>query len=506
MEYPKSLDLPMMNNIALIGFDGLPRHQFLKTREMNTSDSNAMKKQRPWRIGIFGTFDVQNYGDLLFPIIAEMELSQRLENIELIPFSYYAKSSQDWPYEVKSLVDLPRMASGLDAILIGGGFIVRFDKFIAPEYEPPVAWIQHPTGYWLTPALLGAQHGVPVIWNAPGMHCNDIPSWSHPLISLALECSTHIAVRDELSKTALMPFVDPLRVHVMPDTAFSIGRHLKSHTAVDEADAIIDYLGLKTPYIVIQATQNLERFTDYIKKFRIELPNLSFLLLRLGPVLCDHESFIDGDLPGTFYLSEWPSPMALASLISGSEAVVGHSYHLAITALSCGIPVFSSSDLSQGKFTALSKYSSVHPLPPTGCDDPRWLSQRIGRKEPSLLVVKANDALENYWDHVADVVRSGKTDTIVAVNAFWMSLPGILEREYRRTGATRSESPGELQDFEARLSDSKNLLDAVKTQLVDASERSLELEKRLLEMQESISWRMTAPLRSAWRWVQGLSI
>ncbi|MBV7429984.1 polysaccharide pyruvyl transferase family protein [Acidovorax sp. sif1233] len=496
----------MMNNIGLVDCDGLPRQQFLQTREMNTSDSNAMKNQRSWRIGIFGTFDVQNYGDLLFPIIAELELSQRLGNIELVPFSYHAKSSQDWPYGVESLADLPRMASGLDAILIGGGFIVRFDKFIAPGYEPPVAWIQHPTGYWLTPALLGAQHGVPVIWNAPGMHCNDIPSWSHPLLSLALECSTHIAVRDEPSKTALMPFVDPQRVHVMPDTAFSIRRCLKSHSGTDEADAILKYLGLKTPYIVIQATQNLERFTDYVKKFRVELPNLSFLLLRLGPVLCDHESFIDADLPGTFCLGEWPSPMALASLISGSEAVVGHSYHLAITALSCGIPVFSSSDLSQGKFTALSKYSSVHPLPPAGCEDPEWLSQRIGRKEPSQLAIEANDVLENYWDHVADMVRSGKTDSMVVMNAFWMSLPGILERESRQAGATRSESPGELQDFEARLSDSKNLLDAAKTQLIDASERSLELEKRLLEMQESISWRMTAPLRSAWRWVQGLSI
>ena len=200
---------------------------------MDAMVPHAIKNQRPRRIGIFGTFDVQNYGDLLFPIIAELELSRRLGSIELIPFSYHAKSAEDWPYRVESLVELPCLVGDLDAVLIGGGFIVRFDKIIAPGYEPPVSWIHHPTGYWLVPALMGAQHGVPVVWNAPGMHCNEIPSWSHPLLSLALECSSHIAVRDEPSKAALRPFVEPRRVHVMPDTAFSIGHLLRAHAAAD---------------------------------------------------------------------------------------------------------------------------------------------------------------------------------------------------------------------------------------------------------------------------------
>jgi len=472
---------------------------------MNATDSDAMKNQRSWRIGIFGTFDVQNYGDLLFPIIAELELSRRLGRIELIPFSYHAKSSEDWPYDVESLAELPRMASDLDAILIGGGFIVRFDKFIAPGYGPPATWIHHPTGYWLGPALVGVQHGVPVIWNAPGMHCNEIPDWSHPLLSLVLNSSAHIAVRDEPSKAALRPFVEPQRVHVMPDTAFSIGRCLESHVATDEAAAIRDALGLKAPYLVIQATQNLERLTDYLKKFRTELPNLSLLLLRLGPALCDHESFIDRELPGTFYLSEWPSPMVLASLIGGSEAVAGHSYHLAITALSCGVPVFSSSDLSQGKFTALSRYDTVHPLPPAGCDDPQWLSQRMGRKEPSHAVVEANDVLENYWNHVAAVVRAGKTDSTTSMNAFLMTLPGILEHRQRQAGAGDPESADHLRDLENRLMGCEYSLGEAKAELSEVTRRSLDLENHLLEMHKSMSWTTTAPLRRAWRWLQGLS-
>jgi hypothetical protein len=32
--------------------------------------------ERKWEIGISGTFDVANYGDLLFPLIAEAELGK----------------------------------------------------------------------------------------------------------------------------------------------------------------------------------------------------------------------------------------------------------------------------------------------------------------------------------------------------------------------------------------------------------------------------------------------
>lgn len=390
--------------------------------------------QRPWRVGIFGTFDVQNYGDLLFPILAEIELSQRLGAVELIPFSYHAKSLEDWPYKVVSLADLPNMAIELDAILIGGGFIIRFDSFVAPGYVPTESWIHHPTGYWLTPALIGVQQGIPVIWNAPGMHCNEIPQWSHPLLSLVLQCSPYIAVRDEPSKKALEEFVDHDRVKLVPDTAFSLGLHINGHPAQEEARILREQLGLKKPYVVIQATQNLEKLTDHIKRFRAELPDLEFLLLRLGPVLCDHEAFIDRELPNTYSLPEWPSPMVLAALVAESEGVAGHSYHLAITALCAGVPVFTPSDLSIGKFTALSRFSTVYQLSTMDCDDPHWLSSRMGRKSPLDLMENARDEVSQHWDHVADSIRSGCSNSKIAMNKFMMSLPFLLEKNKNGTG------------------------------------------------------------------------
>lgn len=396
---------------------------------MNQSESDTSRNQRPWRVGIFGTFDVQNYGDLLFPIIAHIELSKRLGAVEVIAFSYDAKSLQEWPYEVVSLTELPRRAHELDAILIGGGFIIRFDKFVAPGYGPTEDWIQHPTGYWLTPALIGAQLGIPVIWNAPGMHCNDLPAWSHPLLSLALQNSAYIAVRDEPTQKALDQFVDDDRVRHVPDTAFALGRYLPSHPATEQARQLRAQLGLKKPYIVIQVTQNLGKLTDHLKRFRSELTDVCVLLLRIGPVLHDHESFIDSELTGTYRLPDWPSPPVIAALISESEGVAGHSYHLAITALCAGVPVFTSSNLSIGKFTALSRFSTVYPLSTLDSDDPRWLADRIGRKDPSALIAEAEGQLEAHWSHVVDAIEARRSAPNPAMNAFWMSLPSLLERD-----------------------------------------------------------------------------
>jgi lipopolysaccharide transport system ATP-binding protein len=48
---------------------------------------------REWQVGIVGTLEVENYGDLLFPLIAEAELSQRLGKVKLHCFAYAGKTA-----------------------------------------------------------------------------------------------------------------------------------------------------------------------------------------------------------------------------------------------------------------------------------------------------------------------------------------------------------------------------------------------------------------------------
>lgn len=472
----------------------------------------AQMRDRDLQIGLFGTFDVENYGDLLFPLIAEAELTERLGTLKLHRFSYHAKSPPEWPYTVTSVTELPRMAGNLDGVLIGGGFIIRFDKDVAPGYGPPTPAIHHPTGYWLTPALIALQHGIPLIWNAPGMDCNDIPGWADPLMQLALAHSRYIRVRDEPSRAALARFVDKEPIAVMPDTGFGISRLFDDRQPSVEFNRLREASGLSGPYIVVQAIRGLDSFLRFVKTHSHRLRDFRFLALPIGPALGDHEAILGDDLPGLVCLSAWPHPLLLTELISQAAAVVGRSYHLAITALAFGVPVFSSADLALGKYTALSGFETVYSLPNETETDPHWFMTRLGKTTPTPAARAARNQLAQHWDRVAAVLDNGSTGTQRAVTQFLQSLPDLLESAAIRHDAAVKVSE-QSADLRERIKEQAAAIAAVESQNAKERGRIGELSKllalaraeivarddRIARLHNSPSWRVTTPARFVMR-------
>jgi lipopolysaccharide transport system ATP-binding protein len=453
-----------------------------------------------WQIGLFGTFDVENYGDLLFPLIAEAELAERLGAVKLHRFSYHARTPPGWPYTVTSLAELPRMAASLDGVLIGGGFLIRFDKEVAPGYGPPTDGIHHPTGYWLTPALIALQHGLPLIWNAPGMHCNDLPAWADPLMELAFPHSSYIAVRDEPTRNALVRFVPKDRIEVIPDTGFGISRLLKGEPSA-EFNRLRDTAGLNGPYIIIQAALGLDFFLRFIKQHAHRLREYRFLALPIGPVLGDHAAILEEyQLPGLVSLPVWPHPLLLAEVIGQASAVVGHSYHLAITALACGVPVFTPVELSVGKYSALLNFETLHQLAKDRETEFDWFLQRLGKTKPSLVAQTALARLSQHWDRIAATLVAGPTSPPPAASQFWQSLPGLLEDAAIRYGDAlkRSEAlRAEQQDeFNLLLEQARAEVKA-RDELLAQSVAEIEARDDLVAaLYNSTTWKVTAPLRS----------
>ncbi len=132
-------------------------------RDVVTSNHGA---HRNMLVGMAGTFDIENYGDLLFPLIAAEALQRRDPRIRVVPYALNGKSDPSWPFQVRPLEQLPASVSRLSAMLIGGGQIVRFDKAY-PVSVP--THVDVPIAYWLVPAVLAATAGTPVIWNAVGV-------------------------------------------------------------------------------------------------------------------------------------------------------------------------------------------------------------------------------------------------------------------------------------------------------------------------------------------------
>jgi lipopolysaccharide transport system ATP-binding protein len=213
----------------------------------------------------------------------------------------------------------------------------------------------------------------------------------------------------------------------MPDTAFGISRLLDERQPSVELNRLREASGLSGQYIVVQAAPGLDSFLSFVRRHSHLLRDFRFLALPIGPVLGDHEAILEDVLPGLIRLPVWPHPLLLTELISQAAAVVGQSYHLAITALAFGVPVFSSADLTVGKYTALSGFETIYPLPKETDTDPLWFVTRLGKTTPTRAALAARDQLAQHWDRVAAVIDDGSTDTQCAVSEFLQSLPNLLE-------------------------------------------------------------------------------
>ena len=339
---------------------------------------NPIRFRRMLQIGICGTFDVQNYGDLLFPLLAEAELSRRFGPITLHRFSYFDKAPPEWPYDVTSLVKLPKLVRELDGMIIGGGALIRFDKGVAPGYFPPSPDIHHPTGYWLTPALTCLDAGCPVAWGAPGRAGGAVPRWAEPLMRLAIGLSRYVAVRDDDTRATLAPFADERDIAVVPDTCFGLPRLLQPNRPSPAWSRLRQSLQLARPYIVIQAAHGLGAFARLVAEHPARFAGYQFVALPVGPVLGDDAAILGDSYPDLVKLPDYPHPLLMAELIAGAAGVVGISLHLGITAIAFGVPIFRPTDASGGKYALLSGHSNVHFFPADGEISPAWLDVEVG--------------------------------------------------------------------------------------------------------------------------------
>ena len=348
------------------------------------------------RVAIVGTFDVENFGDLLFPIIAEHELRRRLGDVEVVPYSYHDRRAPDWPYDVKSLQRFPGDLLDFDLVLVGGGELIRFDKYIAPGYVPPSDEIHHPTGYWLVPTLLAVVHGVPVGWNAMGV-TYEVPGWAVPIVEHATGSADYISVRDERSAD-LVAAASSAEIHVVPDTAFTLGSLL-----APEPTPAFRALELDRKYVVVQASPALQSRADQVHQAlaAAAAEGLAVLELPISPAIDDRTGLFECPR-GLRRLADWPSPMLMAEVIARAEAVIAFSYHLSIVALVAGVPVHRLRDVGHAKIAALERSPGVHFWAADDDGGERLLSA-LGRGAPGPDVAERVAQLETHWDTIAAI-------------------------------------------------------------------------------------------------------
>jgi len=446
-----------------------------------------------------GTFDVANFGDLLFPEIAKAELERRLGPVDLRRYAPRRMASPPWPYAVGSIDDLVGSLGEMDLLIVGGGHLVRFDHNVAPGYGVTASAVPHPSGYWLSPTLAAVANGVPVAWNGLGASA-DTPAWARPLLAGALRAVDHVGVRDRASLDGLAEVAPGVKIDLVPDSAFGIASLL----AGDPARLPAELQG--SPYVIVQASAGLRPLGDRlpIAVERARAAGRLVLELPVSPTLGDRVGTL-GQLGDVVTLDEWPPPLALARIIAGAQAVVAQSMHLTIVAVAHGVPVVRRPGPSGTKYADLDGLPGVR-LVRDG-EDLGDLLVSLGPSVPSPRVLESVAQLEPHWDRIAGLVRddapAARDRRRGIVSEILVELPAVLEAAESARSRAAETARSHLAEDEHRAAEAheaialtvrlteqvstlERALQAMTTRERESSQAVLDAARRTTELAERI--------------------
>jgi polysaccharide pyruvyl transferase WcaK-like protein len=373
-------------------------------------------------IGLLGTFDVENYGDMLFPLIAQWRLAPHGIAVEAYsPGGGTTRWADCAPCHPLSAL-LPR-SDGLAALLVGGGNIVHRQPANLPDY-PGAADRWAYSGLWGGAAVVAAIANKPLLWNAPGVAKAFAPDELAGIVHPALQACDYLSVRDAQSRDWLAP-PKGVEVTVVPDTVADIARMWpKSELrAANRELRARKGMGARQRYAVLHVKRRSVRPGDEPLiaagiDAMARATGLMPLLLAIGP--CHGDDAMARNLGGALtvphaIVDDARGLIEMAAAIAYAGRYVGCSLHGYITASAYGVP---------GTIVALP------PLPKQA-----GFLAHVGR--PGDLAADWRAALEAMSGEAARATRTPPS-VFRALDAHWARIADAIDRPQAGSYATRT--------------------------------------------------------------------
>lgn len=290
-----------------------------------------------------GTFDVQNYGDLLFPIIAGFRLKPF--NVDILPISPTGFDS-GWRDTARaaSFISMLNEPGKIDAVLIGGGNIVYAEPTSLRDYEGALSNRAY-AGLWFGATLAAAMRNIAVVWNAPGVPTPLTKDVKAAGVIAALRAADYLSVRDEASRENLG--ASRSECSIVPDTAADVARMWPRPTLAPAFKGLIERK-LAQPDAKFLAIHIKERSLDFdhptmaaaIEQFAGG-HGLTPMLIAIGRCHDDHVAarLIARHLRIAHVLLDDPAGLAeIAAAIAHATLFLGASLHGYITCAAYDVP------------------------------------------------------------------------------------------------------------------------------------------------------------------------
>ena len=398
------------------------------------------------KVAHFGTFDVENFGDLLFPLLAQKQLGDTVEITAVSPVG----GPPVWQDSYRSLdpITYARLADSFDAVLIGGGNIVRIHPSSVGAYGKLAgAELAHYADIWLGPSL-AAPDGCPIIWLAPGVP-ERIPTPLSGLVDAAISRAEIVSVRDEASRRNLLGIRSDLNIDVAIDPAWAIDT-LWSPSELDVArDDIFSEIGISSTQRIIVFHLN-RRYTNGLSNTAIaalldkiaQSVSARPILLALGPCHGDGEYALPIGAAMTtnpITISNPRSLRTVTAILRAADLYVGSSMHGFITSSAFGIPAICVASKRVNKFAGLQQLLGQDDVVVERWDEAVNTVSSIDLPKRRTMAIAAHAAalrtLDTLWNRVRSTIittATSKQNTVSRepVETFWMCRVAILSACY----------------------------------------------------------------------------
>jgi polysaccharide pyruvyl transferase WcaK-like protein len=369
------------------------------------------------RLAHFGTFDVENYGDLLFPLILEHRLADLCDDfIHVSP----AGGAPMWDDCVRTVGfdELLQQAPNIDGVVVGGGQIIRATPTPLQVYDRGgiSPFVTYPS-LWLGAAHVAARANVPLCWNAPGVPREFTPV-AGQLVRWSASVTDYIGVRDESSRRWLQKAGVDQAIEVVPDTAIEVSRVWTDEEISEAYENAFSKRGRSTPGRTLVFHVNRRWAREDTAAVAARLDRLcdkvaaTPILIAIGP------SHGDGDVQrlvaremetAPLLIDEPRSLIEIAACIGRSDAYLGSSLHGMITACSFGRRGILIASADDAKYQGFLEHFGLS----------GWLAESWAEAERRFddLLASPSEA----WERVPEVAAP-------ALDRHWSRVRGILTR------------------------------------------------------------------------------
>lgn len=298
------------------------------------------------RVAIWGTFDIADFGDHLYPRIFECEMLRRLPAAHVTAFSplghlhpvVFDGGFMVEPLGVWSPERTVELAATSDLVAIGGGELVLIsDDAYAGSYGVDVEEARRlrPSAYFIEGLGLKLEESHPVVWHSLGIP-SDLDEETAERVRSALGTRAHASVRDEISRDWLLRAGVTREIAVVPDSVFLVDRVVSD----DQIERRLDYLrGVGSypatePPLVVQGSSALlphvEDIADALASVIAETGDVPVVLLETGSLRGDDEfaaaiaPYLHGDV---YRMPESPIVEDIVAAIAYARGFAGSSLH-----------------------------------------------------------------------------------------------------------------------------------------------------------------------------------